>query len=202
MKLYITPTSPYARIARIMVLEKGLESQVETLVAETRRADSPYYHINPSGRVPYLLLDEGTAFEDSALICRYLDHLEGAPAFDPPPGEAGWRPQRLEALARSLLDGLAVWGRELARPEEERSPTLLDHEKQRSRRLADHWEERVADPLMTGPLNMAQIVLIAALQMERRTAFNWRPLHPSLADWAGRLADRPSIALTLPPKQT
>ena len=104
-------------------------------------------------------------------------------------------------MARSLLDGIAVWGRELSRPEDERSPTILDHEAARSRRLTDLWEDQIADPLMTGPLNMAQIVLVAALDMERRNrAFAWRPLHPSLADWAGRLVDRPSIALTLPPK--
>ena len=51
MKLYITPGSPYARMARIMVLEKLLEGRVEIVPALTRSADSPYYKINPSGRV-------------------------------------------------------------------------------------------------------------------------------------------------------
>ena len=55
MKLYITPGSPYARMARIVVIEKGLESRVEVIPAHTRRTDSPYYKINPSGRVPYLM---------------------------------------------------------------------------------------------------------------------------------------------------
>ena len=49
MKLYITPGSPYARMARIVVLEKGLENRVEIITAQTRVADSPYYLINPSG---------------------------------------------------------------------------------------------------------------------------------------------------------
>lgn len=201
MKLYITPTSPYARIARIVVLEKGLESRVETLAAQTRQAGSPYYRVNPSGRVPYLVCESGTAFEDSGLISAYLDQLDGAPIFEPPPGEEGWRQRRLEALARSFLDGLAVWGRELARPEDERSPTIIGHETERSRRLAGLWEQEIADPLMTGPLNMAQIVLISALQLERRNSdFNWRPFFPGLADWVGRLSDRDSIAATLPPQ--
>jgi len=55
MKLYITPGSPYARIARVVILEKGLKGRVEIVVAQTRLADSPYYKINPSGRVPYLM---------------------------------------------------------------------------------------------------------------------------------------------------
>jgi len=51
MKLYVTFTSPYARLARIVVLEKGLHDRVEVIAAQTRVADSPYYKINPSGQL-------------------------------------------------------------------------------------------------------------------------------------------------------
>src|SRR5438105_12348578 len=100
MKLYITPGSPYARMARIVVLEKGLESRVEIIAAQTRAADSPYYRINPSGRVPYLIRDDGVGMEESAVICAYLDHLDGNPAFEVSPDD--WEARRLEALARSM----------------------------------------------------------------------------------------------------
>ena len=122
MKLYITTTSPYVRIVRIVVLEKGLERRVEIIVAQTRTADSPYYRINPSGRVPYLVRDDGVGLEESALICSYLDRLDGKPAFDLPQGEEAWEARRLEALARSMLDGVSVWGREIVRPAGEQSP--------------------------------------------------------------------------------
>lgn len=72
MKLYITPGSPYARMARIVVLEKGLDDRVEIIIAKTRTANSPYYRINPSGRVPYLITEEDVGQEESALICSYL----------------------------------------------------------------------------------------------------------------------------------
>ena len=52
MKLYFTAASPYARLARIVVVEKQLEGRVEFVLAQTRVPDSPYYAINPSGRVP------------------------------------------------------------------------------------------------------------------------------------------------------
>jgi glutathione S-transferase len=79
MKLYVTLTSPYARLARIMVLEKALEDRVEIMEAKTRIPRSPYYQINPSGRVPYLVDDAGIGMEDSQLICAYLDSLDGKP---------------------------------------------------------------------------------------------------------------------------
>jgi len=64
MKLYVTFTSPYARLARIFMIEKGLEDRVDVIEAKTRVANSPYYRINPSGRVPYLIDESGAGMEE------------------------------------------------------------------------------------------------------------------------------------------
>jgi len=200
MTLYITPGSPYARIARIMVLEKGLQQRVEIATAQTRTEDSPYYRINPSGRVPYLVRDDGLGLEESAVICRYLDHLDGNPRFDPPAGEQGWETLRLGALASSLLDGLSVWGREVTRPSNEQSPTVIRHETERAARMTDHWEIAIEHPLMRGPLNLVQITLGCALGLEvRYRGFRWREGHPKLVAWFGQIDARPSFVNTLPP---
>ena len=200
MKLYITPGSPYARMARIVVLEKGLQSRVEIIVARTRAADSPYYGINPSGRVPYLIREDGVGLEESALICAYLDHLDGKPAFDLPGEGPPWEARRLEALARSLLDGLSVWLREILRPENERSPGVIQHETERARRMADLWEREIDHPIMHGPLNRASLTLACALGLEARNpGFRWRAGHPKLCAWFDPIAARPSFAATAPP---
>ncbi|MBI3916742.1 MAG: glutathione S-transferase N-terminal domain-containing protein [Betaproteobacteria bacterium] len=200
MKLYITPGSPYARIARIVILEKGLENRVEIIAAQTRLANSPYYGINPSGRVPYLMRDDGVGLEESPVICAWLDHLDGKPAFALPTGEQAWEARRLEALARSMLDGLSVWSREIARPQDERSPTVIRHEADRSRRMAGLWEAEIDHPFMRGALNLAQITLACALGLEARIPdFRWRSGHPRLSDWFGPIAARPSFAATAPP---
>ena len=65
MKLYVTYGSPYARLARMIVIEKALEDRIEIIEAKTRTPGSPYYQINPSGRVPYLIDDAGVGMEDS-----------------------------------------------------------------------------------------------------------------------------------------
>ena len=200
MKLYISPGSPYARMARIVVLEKKLEARVEVIAAQTRTPGSPYYAINPSGRVPYLVRDDGVGMEESAVICAYLDQLDGRPAFALPAGEQGWEARRLDALARSMMDGLAVWLRETTRPQNERSPTIVQHEAARSARMVDLWEKEISHPLMRGGLNLAQITLACALALEVRNAdFRWRPGHPGLSAWYDRIAARPSLAATAPP---
>jgi glutathione S-transferase len=198
MKLYITPGSPYARMARIVILEKRLEDRVETIFAKTRTADSPYYQINPSGRVPYLVRDDDVGMEESALICAYLDQVDSRPIFDA--AADNWEARRVEGLARSLLDGLSVWLRELYRPENERSPTVIRHEIARSERLLDLWEKKEIDhPLMHGPLNIIQLTLACALGLEARNAdFRWRAGRPKLTAWFERIAARPSFIATAP----
>ncbi|HTD91300.1 MAG TPA: glutathione S-transferase N-terminal domain-containing protein [Burkholderiales bacterium] len=200
MKLYITEGSPYARIVRIVILEKALESRIQIINAPTRIANSPYYQINPSGRVPYLVRDDGVGLEESALICCYLDHLDGPAVFDWPAGDKGWAARRFDALARSFMDGLAVWSREMARQPNERSPKIIAHEAQRSMRMADLWEAEIGHPLMQGALNMAQITLACALGLEARNPdLRWRPGHPKLLKWFDTLATRLSFAATAPP---
>ena len=148
MKLYVTYGSPYARLARIIVIEKALEDRVEIIEAKTRTPGSPYYQINPSGRVPYLVDDTGVGMEDSQLICAYLDGLDGKPRFHNASHASDWAYLRLEFAARSMCDGIAVWGREIARPENERSPTTLAHKSARAQRMADFFEDRATDPLI------------------------------------------------------
>ena len=200
MKLYATPGSPYARMTRIVLVEKGLESRVEVIFAKTRTQDSPYYKINPSGRVPYLVRDDGVGMEESAVICSYLDRLDGKPVFDLPAGEAAWEARRLEGLARSLMDGLTVWLRELYRPANERSPGVIRHEIDRAARMVDLWEREIVHPYMRGALNMAQLTLACALGLEARNPdFDWRSGHARLLEWYAPIAARPSFVATAPP---
>jgi len=200
MKLYVTLTSPYARLARILVLEKALEDRVEIIVAKTRAADSPYYQINPSGRVPYLIDDSSVGMEDSQLICAYLDSLDGKPRFHDPRRQTDWAYQRLEFAARNMCEGICVWLREMARPAGERSPTALAHEVARAQRMADEFERRIADPLMHEGSNMAQLILAVALDAARKRGFgDLTTGRPQLTAWMRSMSDRPSMQRTAPP---
>ena len=199
MKLYVTYTSPYARLVRIVVAEKALHDRVEIIEARTRTPGSPYYLINPSGRVPYLLDDVGVGMEDSQLICAYLDSLDGNPRFHGLAFE-GWEYRRLEAVARSMCDGISVWAREMSRPANERSPTVLAHEVARSQRMADLFEGQVADPLLQGAPGMAHFVLAVALDAARRCGLgDLTDGRAQLARWMRRISEIPSMRATVPP---
>jgi glutathione S-transferase len=199
MKLYITFTSPYARLARILVLEKALEDRVEIIAAKTRAANSPYYAINQSGRVPYLIDDSGVGMEDSQLICAYLDSVDGKPRFHDPRRQTDWAYQRLEFAARNMCEGICVWVREMARPESERSPTVLAHEVARAQRMADLFEGRVPDLMQSAP-SMAHLILAVALDVAAKRGFGDLAIgRPQLAAWMRSMSERPSMQRTAPP---
>jgi glutathione S-transferase len=200
MKLYITYGSPYARLARIIVIEKALEKRVEIIEAKTRTPGSPYYQINPSGRVPYLVDDSGIGMEDSQLICAHLDALDGRPRFHGPQHASDLAYRRLEFAARSMCDGIAVWGREMVRPENERSATTLAHEVARGQRMADFFEDRITDPLMQGAPGMAHLILAVAIEMARKRRLgDLTSGRARLANWMRAASDRPSMQRTAAP---
>ena len=179
MKLYVTYISPYARLARILVLEKGMSERVEIVEAKTRTLDSPYYRINPSGRVPYLVDDAGIGTEDSQLICSYLDNLDGKPRFHQPLRDLDWAYRRLEATARGFCEGIAVWIREMRRPENERSPTLIAHEVARAARLADVFDVEVKRQLLQEEPRMVHLLLAVSLEVARARGLGDHKYAPS-----------------------
>ncbi|MDH3234435.1 MAG: glutathione S-transferase N-terminal domain-containing protein [Alphaproteobacteria bacterium] len=199
MQLFVTHFSPFARIARVVRREKNLEDRVEEVMAVTRTPNSPYYKINPSGRVPYLVSNDGVGIEGSQPVCHFLDHLDGAPVLDVPNGDVGLEHRRLEEYARSLMDGVSVWVRELRRAPEDRSAAIIEHERQRLNRLADFWESEIDHRLMRGDLNMPQITLACALLLEQwYSGLQWREGRPQLSAWADVYAARPSFIETRP----
>jgi len=194
MQLHVTHFSPFARIARVVRRERQLEDRVEEVWAITRKPDSPYYKINPSGRVPYLVCEDEVGIEGSQPVCYYLDHLAGAPVLHAPEGETGMARRRLEEYARSVVDNVSVVIRELARPPQDRSAAILEHERQRLKRLTEFWEGEIDHPLMRGDLNMPQISLACGLLVDEWYAgLKWREGHARLASWADLYAARPSF---------
>ena len=118
--------------------------------------------------MPYLFDDAGVGMEDSQIICAYLDSLDGKPRFHGNGREPDWACLRLEFAARSMCDGIAVWAREMSRPESERSPTTLAHEAARTTRMADFFPASAADPPLQGPPAMTHLMLAVAIEMAHK----------------------------------
>ena len=200
MRLFGTLTSPYARITRIVVYEKQLQDRIEFVWTQTRVRNDPILSINPSGRVPFLLLPNGLGIEDTPTITDYLDTLNQPILFSRDSDRRDWEYRKLEATARAMLDGLAVWAREITRPLNEQSPEVILHEKERAYRLTAMFNELVENQILSRPLNLAQLYLFVALDLERRVPdFIWREKNKEISNWQNKMARYPSIEASFPP---
>ncbi|MCO6418789.1 glutathione S-transferase [Siccirubricoccus sp. KC 17139] len=201
MRLYHSAGSPFARAVRVALRETALLPRVEELEATLRDPASRLLPHNPVGRVPTLVLPDGTALTETVLILDHLDTLGAPHRLLPPAGPARWRAQAALGRVIGLLDGIAVWNRELRRVPEERSPAVLALEEARANRVADALEAEAEAWALAGPPDAPRIVLgcVLGYAERRHRVWSWRQGRPKLAAWWETIAARPSFTDTVPP---
>lgn len=197
MKLLFSPTSPYVRKVRIVALEKSLAAGMEIVPASPFEAGDLVTAANPLGKIPALILDDGSALYDSPVICEYLDSLGEGPRLLPPEGPERWDALRLQALADGILDAAFSAVMELRRPETERSADwILRWRSAISRGVLAAARLGVAPDAW----GLGEISLACALGYIdfRLPDLVWRPGAPALADWYERQQARADFAATAP----
>jgi glutathione S-transferase len=195
LRLYTNLASPFARKCRVIALELGLKlEEIQTMPfksPELRR-------VNPLGKIPALVLDDGSVLIDSPVICEYLNHVGGGKFF---PGMSIWRNNSgrwkalgLQALGDGLADAAVAWvmlGREDPVPH-------LARARQRETMLATlGMLERVKfskDPTI-GEISVACALGYVDLRL---ADLDWGSTHPNLSDWYGKFCEYPSMKATQP----
>ena len=199
MKLLGSTTSPYARKARLVLLEKGLPHAF--VVDPPREPGSQVPKVNPLGRVPALLLDDGTCVFDSPVICEYLDALNDDPILVPRSDPlARMRVRRWEALADGVVDSAVVLRIESLRPEAHRDAATLAVHRGAIDRALEFAAAQLRGPFCEGAaLTLGDLALTCALLYLdlRQPERDWRARHPPLAAFAARMQARPSVKATL-----
>ena len=200
MKLFYAAGSPYARIARVVLRETGLDRAIPEEEVTLRDPNSSLLPFNPGGKVPTLELDDGTILNESLLVLLYLDTMHGGRKLLPMDGSDRWKTLSRVGGAIAFLDGISVWNRELRFGQS--TPGVLALERSRADRVADRLEAELAAGAYAGPLDAAQIVLGAALEncARRHKVWDWRPNHPRLSAFLDEIARRPSFAATVQPE--
>src|SRR5260370_13559637 len=102
MKLYTSPTSPYARKVRVALTEKKIECECVDENPWTAETSVPDY--NPLGKVPVLILDDGTALYVSRVIVEYLDTVSPVSRLIPEPSRQRIAVKLWVTLAHRICD--------------------------------------------------------------------------------------------------
>jgi len=202
MELFYSPNSPYARKARIIIQELDLEPRVKQ-TAVALPADARLRAINPLGKIPALLLDDGSVIYDSPVICEYLDDL-GQGKFFPRAGffreaQGRWRALTLQALGDGLADAVVRRTQEMRLDDDKRSAEVI-----RRQTTAIEAAFAVADraaPKFPAEPTIGEIAIACAIgYLDLRAPFDgWRERYPQLAQWLEIFSQRPSAQATKPP---
>ena len=200
MKLITSLTSPYGRKARVVLLEKKIPFQLQ--VENPWLPDSVVPSLNPLGKVPVLVLEDGVSVFDSRVIVEYLDHVSPVAHLIPTEPKSRMIVRGVEALADGVTDAaVAVYLEKKRAPEQQSSDWLTLQEKTLFRGLEalsealgeKHW-------YLGNSMTLADVACGCMLgYLELRFAeIDWRTAHPNLAKLADKLATRASFKETVP----
>ena len=110
MILRSSPSSPFVRKVRIAAGVLGLADKIEVRETDLNDAADSIRMQNPLGKIPALILDDGTTYYDSRVILEVLDHLAGGGRIIPREAPARFATLRLQALCDGMLDAGVLHG--------------------------------------------------------------------------------------------
>lgn len=200
MKLIGSNSSPYVRKVRVVLAEKKIEYRYE--LDDVWSPDSELQSINPLGKVPTLIMDDGAALFDSRVIAEYLDNLTPVHRLVPPNGRARVEVKIWEVLADGLLDAAVLVRLEQLRTDSQRSPAWIARQMSKVEAALQAMSNAIGDKpwCVDGRYSLADISLGCALGYLdfRFPALGWRAQFSNLARHADKLFARPSFAETMP----
>jgi glutathione S-transferase len=202
MRLMYSANSPYVRKVMVVAHELGLQDRIEKIPAAAHpvQRDAALSATNPLGKVPALVLDDGSVLFDSPVIVEYLASLSpsGAALF-PASGPARWRVLTEQALADGLLDAAVLIRYELmARPRELRWDGWIEGQNAKLKAALHRMETAANDDAVT--IGAVTIACALGYLDLRFPDMDWRTTHPKRARWYETFSARPAMQATQSPE--
>ncbi|MDP2409089.1 MAG: glutathione S-transferase family protein [Pseudolabrys sp.] len=197
MILRSSPASPFGRKVRIAAAVLGLDGQIDVRATDLDSDSDSIRVENPLGKIPALVLEDGTAYYDSRVIVEYLDHLAGGGRIIPRDGKARFETLRLQALCDGILDAcLMLVYENRYRTEDKRVAAWTDRQSGKVARGMAVLE--ASPPPLDAVPDVGQITLACLLgYRDLRFAGTWRKEYPRLLAWHDKFAAQvPSFAAT------
>jgi glutathione S-transferase len=193
--------SPFGRKVQIALSLLAMDD-VKFEPADTMDPRDSVRAQNPLGKIPVLVVEDGTNFYDSRVILEYLDHRAGGGKIIPLEPDQRFAALRLQALCDGILDAsiLGVYEGRWRSPEKH-EPKWIEHQAGKVERALGALES--APPALAASPRLphvGQIALACALgYRDFRFGGTWRGQHPRLVAWLDSFAARvPAFAATTP----
>ena len=203
MKLIIAKPSPYARKARVALIEKAIE--FETIVENPWLPDTEIGDVNPLGKIPALVLDDGRVIHDSKVIIEYLETLNAPPALIPSSPDLRITHKQIEAIADGISDAIVLIRLEGTRPAAMQSSDWVSRQRKKIEASVAELSRLLGEQewFTNAGFGLGDVTTGCALGFLdfRFPEFDWRPSAPNLERLFARLSARPSFSQTTPESQ-
>ena len=182
-----TVTSPFGRKVRMAIETLGLGNRVTLTPADPLDENDTLRRENPLGKMPCLVLGDGSTIYDSGIIIEYLQDVVGTDRLLPLRGRDRYRTLTLARLADGIMDAsILVVYESRFRPELPHSPRWLAHQRGKIKRGLAAFE---ASPPIPEKTDIVSIGLSCALgYLDWRRQVDWRPVYPGLINWLDRFS--------------
>lgn len=201
MKLLYSLTSPYARKVRIFALEKGIQLEMEAVTLTA--PDCPVIYHNPLGKIPVLILDDGSSLYDSRVIVEYLDNLVPEKRLIPQDFRLRIAVRRWEALADGVCDAAVAVVLESRKLETLQDAASIAKQMGKVERGLAGLNQDVAENhwCVNNEFSLADIALssLSGYLNLRYQHLNWQQKYPNLARHYHEMLQRDSVKETVPP---
>jgi glutathione S-transferase len=201
MKLLASPLSPYTRKVRIVLAEKRIDCDLQTV--DVNPVENAVNAHNPLGKIPVLVLDDGTAVYDSRVIVEFLDGKSPISRLIPEDLRDRIAVRRWEALADGVLDAGLLVRYESLRDKNEQSKAWSDKQLARMKRgmeqMASELSERQwchGERYSLGDIAVG--CCLGWLGFRKPGDVDWHKGYPVLARHYEKLMTRAAFADTVP----
>jgi glutathione S-transferase len=202
MKLLFGPLSPYSRKVRVVLAEKKIECGMEQV--DVQPVENAANAHNPLGKIPTLVLDDGTALYDSRVIVEFLDSVSPISRLIPDGTRDRVAVRRWEALADGVLDAGLLVRYESVRDKKEQSKAWVDKQLARMHRGMAQLSAELGEKTWchSDRYSLADIAVgccLGWLNVRKPGGADWVAEYPVIARHYEKLMERPAFADTVPP---
>lgn len=199
MKVYEAKTAPNPRRVRIFLAEKGIDMEyVQVDIEKGENLTPAMREKNPTTKVPFLELDDGTCIGETIAICRYFEALDNEnPLFGRSPLEIAqvemWQRridfyfmlpvgmcfQHTTGYFKDRMTPVPEWGEVSGKNAVEYLNSLNDHLATSNYLVGDYF-------------SMADINLLCTVDFARVIKIKFADEHSHLQRWYQQVSSRPS----------
>jgi glutathione S-transferase len=203
LKLLSATPSPFARKARVVLLEKNIPFELKTINPWNMNADIERF--NPLGKIPVLITANNETIYDSKFIIEWIEHNYPDPAVFPTDAKTKFKAQQIQVIADGICEAVILLFFENIRPDPQQSKPWSERQIKKISNGLQALEQQISNDefCVDNTFGIADISVVSAVDYLslRFKTYEWRNKFTRISKFVARQSARQSFIETMPTPQ-